>query len=111
MAIRISGVTVVDDNRRLTNYRLTTQYISSNTTAVTGSSYVANTYIVLKLPDSAQTGDVIAFTNQSNFTNSVIDRNGTRIMGLQEDMFVNINYVPVKLQFSGEANVGWVLVS
>lgn len=110
MAIKISGTTVIDDTRHLTNYRLSTQYISSSTTAVTGNSYVGTNYLTLTLPASPVYGDVISFTNQSEFTNTVIDRNSSNIMGLSEDMYVNVKYVPVKLQYTGNSSVGWVLV-
>lgn len=107
MAIKISNTTVIDDSRKLVNHRLTTSVISTNTTAVTGSNYIATASLTLTLPATPTVGDVVGFQNSSNTTTCVIGRNGTNIMSLAENMTVDqLNHAFV-LQYV-DATRGWV---
>jgi hypothetical protein len=107
MAIKISNTTVIDDSRKLTNFRVNPTEISVNTTATTGSYYIANTSLTLTLPATPTVGDFVAFQNSSGTETCVIARNGSKIMTLEEDMTIDALYVPVVLQYSG-SNQGWV---
>lgn len=109
MAIKVSGTTVVDDNRRLVNHRLTTQAINSNTTASVGVVYVANTYVVLTLPSSPTAGDQVGFNNQSNVITSNIAGNGANIQGLSEELTVDVEYASMTLVYT-DADKGWVII-
>jgi hypothetical protein len=108
MAIKVSGINVIDDNRRLANTRLTTSYISANTTAVTGTVYIANTSLVLTLPASPTAGDQVGFNNQSTITTSTIARNSSRINALAEDMTVDVAYSSFNLVYVDSVQ-GWIL--
>lgn len=109
MAIKVSGTTVIDDNRRLANTRLTTSYISANTTAVAGTVYVANTSVVLTLPASPTAGDQVGFNNQSTVTTSVIARNSEKINATAEDMTVDVAYASMTLVYVDSVQ-GWVII-
>jgi hypothetical protein len=109
MAIKVQGTTVIDDSRTLENYKLATQTISSNTTAESGSFYVATAEITLTLPSSPNVGDIVGFQNSSDTEACVIARNGNNILSLAEDMTVDALHVAVNLQYSG-SSAGWVFV-
>ena len=109
MAIKITNTTVIDDSRRLANYRLTTSVISASTTAITGTNYIATASLTLTLPASPTIGDVVGFQNSSNTTTCVISRNGTNIMSLAENMTVNQLNHAFMLQYV-DATRGWVFV-
>ena len=109
MAIKVSGTTVIDDSRRLANTRLTTSYISANTTAVAGTVYVANSYVVLTLPATPTAGDQVGFNNQSTITTSVIARNSEKINSTAEDMTVDVAYASMTLVYVNSAQ-GWIII-
>lgn len=107
MAIQISGTSVIDDSRKLVNYRLTTSEISINTTAVGGTNYIAIAALTLTLPLSPTVGDTVGFQNSSGSLLCVIARNGSNIMSLAQDMTVDkINHF-FRLVYTG-ATRGWV---
>ena len=107
MAIKISGTTVINDDRALLNHRLKTVPISANTSANNGLYYVATSSLTLTLPTSPSNGDLIGFSNQSNTTTCVLGRNSSNIQGLAEDLTVNQQHVAFVLQYAG-AEKGWV---
>jgi hypothetical protein len=107
MAIKISNTTVIDDSRKLVNYRLTTSEISANTTAVTGTNYVATASLTLTLPSVPVTGDVVGFQNSSNTTTCVIAGNGSNIMSLDEDLTIDALNHALVLQYV-DVSRGWV---
>lgn len=109
MAIKVSGTTVIDDDRRLVNHRLTTQSIDSNTNASAGVLYVANSYVVLTLPSSPTAGDQVGFNNQSNVITSNIAGNGSNINGLDQELTVDVAYASMTLIYT-DANMGWVII-
>lgn len=109
MAIKISNTTVIDDSRKLTNFRLNPTEISIDTTATTGGYYIANTSLTLTLPATPTIGDIVGFQNSSGTETCVINRNGSKIMALDENMTIDALYVPVTLQYTG-TNQGWVFV-
>jgi len=107
MAIKISNTTVIDDSRKLVNHRLTTSVITENTTAVTGTNYIATASLTLTLPASPAAGDVVGFQNSSNTSTCVIARNGSNIMSLAEDLTIDSLNHALVLQYV-DATRGWV---
>lgn len=107
MAIQVSGTTVIDDSRKLTNYRWTTSEISTSTTAVAGTDYIATATLTLTLPLTPTVGDSVGFQNSSNTLTCVIARNGSNIMSLAQDMTVNKINHSFRLVYAG-ATRGWV---
>jgi hypothetical protein len=107
MAIQINGTSVIDNSRKLVNHRLTTSVISTGTTAVTGTNYIATASLTLTLPATPTVGDVVGFQNSSNTTTCVIARNGVNIMSLAENMTVDRTNHAIVLQYV-DATRGWV---
>lgn len=83
--------------------------LSAGTTAVAYNTYVVITAgITVTLPASPSAGTWVNFSNRS--TNSfTIARNATNIMGLAEDMIVNIQAAGLKLVYT-DATRGWVII-
>ena len=109
MAIKVTGTTVIDDNRTLQNFRVDTEVISANTNANSGSYYVATAILTLTLPGSPSVGDTVGFSNPTINTTSIIARNGANIMGIAENMTFNKANTSVVLQYSG-TDKGWVFI-
>lgn len=109
MAIQIQGTTVIDNDRKLVNLRLTTNEISTTTNAVAGNYYVATASLTLTLPATPTAGDIVGFSNQSGTTTCVIARNSSNILGLAQDLTVDKTNAAFTLQYSG-ATKGWVFV-
>jgi len=86
--------------------------VSSNTPAVKNDGLFIDTsasIITITLPASPSIGDII-FIEDAKGTfaanNIIIARNGELVMGLAEDMTVNIDYISFALVYSGATN-GW----
>jgi hypothetical protein len=108
MAIKISNVTVIDDNRREINTRLTTSVITSNTSAEAGTYYYLNAAsIIITLPTSPIAGDQIGIAEISGNVTSVVARNSSNVMGLPEDLALDVAYAAFRLTFV-DATQGWV---
>lgn len=108
MAIRVSGVTVIDDDRKLTQTRLTTSVININTTATYGTHYIATASIDLTLP-SPGVGDTFGFTNLSG-TETCRLVTSEKVMGevLPSNVFtIDVLNQTFKMTYSGTAQ-GWV---
>lgn len=114
-----SNVTTATSTQTLTNKTLTSptittpiitenvQVIGTNTTAVASRTYVFTASLTLTLPASPSVGDWVTFSNFSNTTTCVIDRNGSNIMGLAENMDVdNVNYFATLVY--ADATRGWI---
>lgn len=109
MALRISGVTVIDDDRKLTQTRLTTSVINVNTTAVYGTHYVATASVDLTLPTPA-VGDMFGFTNLSGTLTCRLVT-GDKVMNetLPSSVFtIDILNTSFRMTYTG-ATQGWVL--
>jgi len=109
MAIKISGTTVIDDNRAFLNQKFKTVTISANTTANNGLYYVGTSTLTLTLPSSPAAGDIVGFSNLSDTTTCVIGRNSENIQGTAEDLTIDQTNAAIVLQYSG-ASKGWVFV-
>lgn len=83
--------------------------ISTDTNAVADGSYVFLASLTLTLPASPAVGTTVSFVNMSGVTTCVIARNGSLVMGLAQDMTVNVNYGKGTLKYS--ATNGWVLMA
>lgn len=97
------------DNKTLTTPVTTQniQVVGVSTTAVRSRTYVMTASITLSLPASPAVGDWVTFSNRSGTLTCVIARNGQSIMGLAEDMTVNIANLVGTLVFA-DATRGWV---
>lgn len=82
--------------------------ISTNTTAVVGYDYIITAACTLTLPASPVAGDVVGFRNLSGGGAVVIGRNASKIMGLSEDLTLNIPAASGALEYV-DSTQGWVL--
>ena len=125
MAIKISGTTVIDNSRNITDVEdvgdANTVYygdgsnltgiggggaaitvLTSNTTLEASSVYMINatSAITLTLPASPSTGDAIDILNNTTISHTVA-RNGSTIQGLSEDLVINESGVKFKIWYTG----------
>ena len=84
------------------------QVITANTTASTNTLYVLNSTLTLTLPLTPSTGDTVSVSNLSGGTTSVVARNGSNIMGLAEDLTLDVLNIGLKLTYTDATN-GWVV--
>ena len=111
MAIKISGTTVIDDSRKLTNMRYTTTVLTANANLTAGEVAVANVAtLVLTLPGSPTVGDQIKVIESAGATDTVVNRNGNPIQGQTANLLINTAYSTVDLIYT-DATTGWVLGS
>jgi len=101
MPVTINGSTGLFPNRN------TVSVISTNTTAVAGTSYIATASLTLTLPLSPTAGDLVSFANQSGTMTCVIARNGSNILSLAEDLTIDKTGVSITLQYA-DATRGWI---
>lgn len=113
MAIQISGTNVIDNNRNLVNAgRIYTTVSNNQTTSKTLSNRefvsVVGAGLIMTLPASPAAGNEVAI-QVGNFTNTIIARNSQNIMGLAENMTIDVADVTVNLFFT-DATRGWRIV-
>lgn len=82
--------------------------ISTNTTAVSGTVYVLTASLTLTLPASPSAGALVTISNRSGVSTCAIASNAQNIMGLAQDMTLDIN-ASFQLVFAN-ATQGWVLL-
>lgn len=80
--------------------------VTSNTTAVAGQGYLANTTggtFTITLPASPSTGAYVVIADAGNFTtnNLYIARNGSTIEGVAQDLTADISGVSITLTYDG----------
>lgn len=110
MAIKVSGTTVIDDDRKMSNLRLNSTVITSNTTAVAGTTYHINgSQITLTLPADPSAGDMVGWTNLTNNRDNILENNGSAIMGVLEPLTLDIAYFSKYVVYTDATN-GWVFV-
>lgn len=96
-----------DSSNNIKNFGSTSySRIISNTTAISGKGYIADTSagsFTVTLPSSPATGDSIIIADGANFlANSLtVDRNGRTIEGLADNLTINISGVSVTLTYDG----------
>jgi hypothetical protein len=113
MAIQISGTNVIDNDRNLVNAgRVYTTVTNNQTTGKTLENRefvsVTSAGLTMTLPASPAAGWEVKI-QVGNFTNTVIGRNGQNIMGLAEDMTIDVANITVSLFFT-DATRGWRIV-
>ena len=92
--------------------KTTWNVITSNTTAVANKKYLLDTSsgaFTLTLPLTPSAGDtikIVDFAGTFENFNLTISRNGEKIMGLDEDMTVDMNNASFGLVYTNAAN-GW----
>jgi len=109
----ISGTTIIDNDRNLVNAgRIYTTVSNNQTTSKTLSNRefvsVTSAGLTMTLPESPQAGWEVKI-QVGNFTDTVIARNSQNIMGLDEDMTIDVADVTVTLFFT-DATRGWRIV-
>lgn len=82
--------------------------ISTDTTAVHAAFYIVTASLTLTLPASPAPGDWVRVSNRSGTTTGTIARNGRNIMGLAEDMLLDVLNAGVTLTYA-DATQGWVI--
>lgn len=101
-------VTTDGANASWSNIYGTPTPINTNTNAVNGGFYTLTASLTLTLPAAPSVGDVVHVSNRSGATTCVIDRNGSNIMGLAENMTLDSAQQPFSLVYA-DATRGWVL--
>lgn len=116
MAIKISGTTVINDSKQL-DTGLDSVYdriYNSNTNGgLLNRDFVRVTSagLTLTLPSNPIDGNEVAITVGTTsggavITNTTIARNGQKIMGLNEDLVIDIPYASINLLYTG-STYGW----
>jgi hypothetical protein len=90
-------ISTTDVNKTIVNREYCTVVTSSASTALN---------ITVTLPASPQPGWEVGVAVGGTFLDTQVGRNGSNIMGLSENMVLNVAYVPVQLVYV-DANVGW----
>jgi hypothetical protein len=113
MAIQISGTNVIDNDRNLVNAgRIYTTVSNNQTTSKTLGNRefvsVTSAGLTMTLPASPAAGNEVAI-QVGDFTNTVIGRNSQNIMGLAEDMTIDVANRTVNLVFT-DATRGWRVI-
>ena len=88
----------------------TSVYVAGNTTAEKDKLYVftSGTAYTLTLPASPTNGDALYISNRSGIATNVIARNGELIMGITQDMTLDV--APASFKFTYAAgSQGWVI--
>lgn len=83
------------------------QVISTNTLADLFRFYVITANLTLTLPASPSPGDWVSIQNSSSATTCIINRNGSNIMSLAENMTIDALHVVITLVYA-DATRGWV---
>ena len=111
MAIQISGNTVINDSREL-GTALTSAY-DTVTASATGATVTNRTVYCVEadsqtvtLPASPSAGNEVVVINGGAFTATVIARNGSNIMGLAENMTLDVEYGAMTFIYIDASN-GW----
>ena len=89
--------------------KYTPSIISGNTNAVKDTLYVMTATLTLTLPASPSVGDKVALSNLSGTTTPVVARNGNNIMGLAEDLTIDVANAGIELRYADATN-GWVIL-
>ena len=86
-----------------------TNVTASGTTAVKDNLYyIANAGVTITLPSSPTAGDVV-YIAHGNFTNTVIGRGGSNVMGAASDLTVDVANMGLTLAYTTTAR-GWALI-
>lgn len=114
MAIILSDFIGIQGGSVAINTELKEVVTSSMTVSANGATYLLDTSggsFTITLPATPTIGDKVVMydANASYSTNSpIIARNGSKIMGLDEDMTLDINESKTEFIYSGSTE-GWVV--
>jgi len=117
MALKISGTSVIDDNKNLVNVgRIYTTVTNNQTTPKTlvNREFVSVTEdsggsgVTITLPASPVAGNEVAI-QVGNFKNTVIAGNGSKVMGLNQNLTIDRANITVNLFYTDETR-GWRIV-
>jgi hypothetical protein len=83
--------------------------ISTNTSAQASYLYVLTAgNITLTLPSSPESGNYVGVSNRSNTVTCIVDRNGSNIMGLAENMTLDVVDAGFTLYYV-DSTQGWII--
>ena len=88
---------------------LTPETISTNTLAVNSKLYILTATLTLTLPSSPTTGNRIGILNLTNDVLSVVARNGSNIMGVAEDLTIDVLKASFELYYI-DSTTGWAIL-
>jgi len=101
------SVTYDDANNRINfaNYNITT---TSQNKTLSNLEYctVSSSGLTLTLPSSPAVGNKVIIGIGDNYTDTIISRNGSNIMGLAENLTVDVGYVTLTLIYIN-STFGW----
>ena len=89
--------------------------VSSATTAVVGQAYVCDTSagaFPLTLPATPTSGALVSFTDYAGTfktNNLTLGRNGENIVGLAEDLIIDLNYASLRMLYI-DGTQGWIFL-
>jgi hypothetical protein len=83
--------------------------LSENATANVSTLHVIINTLTLSLPSDPVTGDLVGISNRSGNTDVVVARSARRIMGLEEDLTINLEDAGFTL-FYTDTTRGWVIL-
>ena len=114
MAIQITGTDVIDNDKNLVNVgRIYTTVTNNQTTSKTLGNRefvsVVGAGLTMTLPASPSAGFEVAVGIATTSVNTVIARNSQNIMGLAENMTVDVANITVNLVYT-DATGGWRIV-
>lgn len=87
------------------NYTITTTSVNKTLSNLEYCT-VSSSGLTLTLPPSPSVGDKIAIGIGDNYINTIIDRNNSNIMGLSENMTINVGYITLTLIYINNT-FGW----
>lgn len=111
MAIQISGISVINNQREL-GIGLTSAYDKVTTVGVSTTLQNRDHCTVtaagqtITLPANPAIGNEVVIIIDGTFTNTVVARNGQNIMGLAENMTLDIAYAAMNFLYIN-ATEGW----
>ena len=111
MAIQISGTNVINNDKELAS-GLVSAY-DTITASATGATLTNRTVFcvtadsqTVTLPASPAAGNEVVVINGGAFTSTVVARNGSNIMGLAEDLTLDVEYGAMTFIYIDTSN-GW----
>lgn len=82
--------------------------ISTNTTVGVFGYYRVTAAINVTLPAAPADGQWVDFLNETGTNNFIILRNGKTIMGLAQDLTVNVNHKSFRMVYFSSSNDWWI---
>ena len=112
MAIKVNGVTVINNDAQL-GAGLSSAYdtISIGATATITNRelyYITGAGSSITLPASPNPGNEVVVVNGGAFTDAWVLRNGSNIMGQAQDLNLDIEYASINFIYVGISS-GWII--